>query len=169
MYGLIALAEVTQKENQAVNNFAEYPSVAGLFFRVVFTLLFILFIVYLVMKLIRKQNILRQNQKTWIKILDYQALGLNRGLYLMELYDMTCIVSICEGEINILKEIDTTDEKWFDVKDSIALEEDIVSKGIGKIFRGEINRGNFQKQLEDQINRSKYLSLLYKKRRDKVD
>lgn len=165
-----------QPENSSVNKFAEYPSVAGLFFRIVLSLIFILFVVSLVLKILNKQQNLRQNQKMWIKILDYQTLGPNRGLYLLELYDITCIVSVCEGEINILKEINTKTEKWQETKEALVEAEDLISKGIGKLFNGRFSTkrsnekftGNeFQQQLVEQLRRTQHLSHDLFKGRDK--
>ena len=165
---------VLQPENSSVNSFAEYPSVAGLFFRIVLSLIFILLIVSLVLKLLNKQQILRQNQKRWIKILDYQTLGANRGLYLLELYDLTCIVSVSDGQINILKEIDTQTEKLEEIQAELRQPEDLMTKGLGKLFNGRFPfkshrpekkpENEFHLQLVEQLRRTQHLSHDFKGR-----
>lgn len=137
-----------------------YPSVAALFFRIIFTLIFIVFVAYLILRLIQRQQNLQQNQKKWVKIFDYQALGSNRGLYLMELYGHTCIVAVSEGQINILQEIDTNTENWEKVKNSLLESEDLLTKGMGKLFKKEKDfpKSDFQQQLAEQFRRNRHLS-----------
>lgn len=174
----ITFVSALQPENTSVNNFAEYPSVAGLFFRIILSFIFILLVVYLVLKILNKQQDLRHNQKKWIKILDYQALGSNRGLYLVELYDITCIVAVSEGQINILKEIDTSTEKWQVTKEGLIASEDLISKGLGRLFNGKLSAKElngkltgkeFQQQLTEQLRRTRNLSWDFFKGRGKRD
>jgi flagellar biogenesis protein FliO len=174
----IIFATALQSENTAINNFAEYPSVAGLFFRIILSFIFILLVVYLVLKILNKQQNLRHNQKNWIKILDYQALGSNRGLYLIELYDITCIIAASEGQITILKEINTGTEKWQETKETLVTSEDLISKGLGRLFNGsfsakkpngKIAGKEFQQQLAEQLRRTRNLSWDFFKGRGKRD
>ncbi|MGI6587750.1 MAG: FliO/MopB family protein [Peptococcia bacterium] len=144
----------------------DYPSVTALFFRVIFTLIFIIFVAYLILRIIKRQQNLQQNQKEWVKILDYQALGVNQGLYLMEIYGLTCIVAVSEGQINILKEIDTDTERWEQVKSSLLDAEDLFTKGMGRLFtrkktsqgKKSFTKSDFQQQLAEQFRRHQHLS-----------
>jgi flagellar biogenesis protein FliO len=165
-----------QAETSAVNNVVELPSAGALFFRILFSLLFIILVVYFILKIINKQQNLRDNQKKWLKILDYQALGPNRGLYLMELYDLTCIVAVSEGQIHILKEIATNTLKWKEIKDNLQQAEDLIPAGLSKIIKNRLalrkktnslSRENFQQQLAEQFRRSQYLSRDFEQGRDR--
>ncbi|MDD2401312.1 MAG: flagellar biosynthetic protein FliO [Clostridia bacterium] len=171
--------DILQSENSTMKNAVELPSVAGLFFRVILTLLFILFVIYMIIRLINMKQNLKQNQKKWVKIIDYQGLGTNRGLYLMELYDVTCIVSVCEGQISILKEIDKNDDRWQEIEEGINKSDDVFPKGVINLLRGgytgksnddiskDISRDAFKNKLYEQLKRTKDLSQNYLKRRDR--
>jgi len=156
-----------QPENLEINNVVAYPSVTALFFRLIFTLIFIILAVYLVLRLIKRQQSLQQNQKKWIKIFDYQALGANRGLYLVELDGLICIIAVSEGQINILKEIDPHTERWGEIKNDLLASEALLSKGMERLFKRKITSltnkknlttGEFQQQLAEQLRRSQHLS-----------
>ncbi|HHY06627.1 MAG TPA: FliO/MopB family protein [Clostridia bacterium] len=158
---------VTQPENPEINNVVSYPSVAALFFRVILTLLFIIFVTYFILRFVKRQQNLQQNQKNWVKIFDYQALGANQGLYLMEIYDLTCIVAVSDGQINILKEIETNTKKWEEIKNSLSETEDLFVEGIGRLFPRKktsqdkkhfTTKGDFQQQLAEQFRRNQHLS-----------
>lgn len=139
----------------------QYPNVGSLFLRVIFSLLLIIVLTYLVLKLIKRQQDVQQGQKLWIKILDYQALGGNRGIYLLEMFSNIYLVSSSEGQIAILKEINPNDDLWLDIKDDLIVNKDIVAPGIRNIFkRGmdyvkstvHINQNTFREELDQQLN-----------------
>jgi flagellar biogenesis protein FliO len=156
----------TAADNLEKNPVADYPSVAGLFFRVILTLLFIIFVVYLILRLVKRQQNLQQNQRKWVKIFDYQPLGANQGLYLMKIYDLTCIVAVSDGQINILKEIETDTEKWEEIKNSLVETEDLFTKGIARLLprketpqtKKSFTKSDFQQQLAEQFRRNQHLS-----------
>jgi len=145
----------------------EMPSVAGLFFRIIISLIFILVITYFVMKLLKRQNDLQQRQKNWIKIFDYQGLGTNRGIYLMEILNDVYLVGVSEGQINILKEIDQSDDYWDDIKESFAKnQEEILPWGLEKLIKENMGKfklvnsqkeNPFKKHLDDQLDRTSRL------------
>lgn len=118
----------------------ELPSVGGLFFRILSSLLVIILLTYFVLKLIKKQNNLRFKQKGWIRVFDYQALGSNRGIYLMELLGSVYIVGASEGHLGIIKEIDPTDEKWLEVKEQLHKNDEIISNSLQNMITTGINR-----------------------------
>lgn len=156
-----------QAETSAANNVVELPSAGALFFRILLSLLFIILVVYFILKIINKQQNLLDNQKKWLKVLDYQALGPNRGLYLMELYDVTCIVAVSEGQIRILKEIETNTVKWKEIKDNLQQAEVFIPAELSKMIKNRfplrkrtssLSRENFQQQMAEQFRRSQHLS-----------
>lgn len=162
--------------DNAINNVMELPSAGALFFRILLSLLLIVAVIYIILKIINQQQKLRDNQKKWVKVLDYQPLGPNRGLYLMEIYDLTCIMAITDGQISILKEIDINTKKWEEIKDNLQQIEDILPSGLGKIFRSKFpfrkssektKKTSFQQQLAEQFRKSQYLSQEITKGRDR--
>lgn len=162
--------------DNAINNVMELPSAGALFFRILLSLLLIVAVIYIILKIINQQQKLRDNQKKWVKVLDYQPLGPNRGLYLMEIYDLTCIMAITDGQISILKEIDINTKKWEEIKDNLQQIEDILPSGLGKIFRSKFpfrkssektKETSFKQQLAEQFRKSQYLSQEITKGRDR--
>jgi len=167
-----------QTENPENYSVANYPSVTALFFRIILTLIFVVLITYIVLRIIKRQQNLQRNQKEWVKVLDYQALGTNRGLYLMELYGLVYIVAVCDGQISILKEIQIDNEKWEKTKNSLLESEDIVTKGIERLFKKKdyslskkdnFDKNNFQQQLAEQFRKNKHLSQDVFRGRDRDD
>lgn len=164
----IILFSAFQPENPDLNNVVSYPSVTSLFFRIIFTLVFVIVLTYIILRIIKRQQNLQQNQKKWINILDYQALGSNRGLYLMDLYGLICIVAVSDGQISILKEIDPDTEKWENVKNSLLETENFLTKGIGKSLlrikdisinnEKTLSKDKFPQYLSEQLRKNKYLS-----------
>jgi len=175
----IIFFSMSQAPNPEISNVASYPSVTALFFRIIITLIFVILVSYLILRLIKRQQNLQDNQKKWVNILDYQSLGTNRGLYLMELTGKHYIVAATEGEISILKEIDSDSEQWQEIQDSLQVSEDIITTGIARLFRRKNNpfgskdnynsQSEFQQQLAEQLKRNKNLSHSISKGRDKIE
>lgn len=148
----------------------ELPSMAGYFFKTVLSLGLIIFLTYLIMQLLKKQSAWGQGQKEWIRILDYQALGGNRGIYLVEMLDSVYLLGVSEGQVNILKEINPLDDSWQILKEKLDYQETSTSswhswfgrfmrKGQGKVpYRSEDVTTSFKDRLEQQLKRSQQLS-----------
>lgn len=144
----------------------ELPSVGGLFFRILASLLVIIILTYFVLQIIKKQNDLRFREKGWIRVLDYQALGPNRGIYLMELLNCVCLVGASEGQLGIIKEIDPEDETYLAVKEQLDKRAEMPAQSwpemllegwklrrADKTNQGRDRRaGSFSSELEQQVN-----------------
>jgi len=145
----------------------EMPSVAGLFFRIIVSLIFILGITYVVMRVLKRQNDLQQRQKSWIRVFDYQGLGTNRGIYLLEILGDVYVLGVSEGQINILKEIDPADDYWNDIKENLERSQlDVLPWGLERILKENLGKlksskrsadTDFKKQLDSQLGRSNRL------------
>lgn len=143
----------------------ELPSMAGYFIRVFFSLILIIILTYVVIKMIKKQNDIQQRQKEWIKIIDYQALGSNRGIYLVEILAVVYILGVSEGQLSILKEIDPQDDNWLVMREHIEHQE-TLPMGLDRMLKDGLRRFKssggsdtvrFKDQLEQQLNRSQRL------------
>lgn len=145
----------------------ELPSTAGYFLQIIVTMIFIVFVTYLVMKLLKRQINLQQRQKNWIRIYDYQGLGNNRGIYLAEILGQIYVMAICDGKFSILQEIDPEDENWLAIKDGLEEgQEEILPPGLKKWLTGNVGllrsrktaaEKNFEKELDEQLARSQRL------------
>lgn len=132
------------------------PNMAGYFFRIIFSLTAVIFLTYLILKFLKKQNRLKQNQKSWIKVHDYQGLGLNKGFYLIELFSVICVVGMSENGFSIIKEIDPESEEWEQVKEE--LDNGMTNSfGLKNMLHRQTNSSGFGKQLKEQLNRTQDL------------
>lgn len=115
------------------------PSMAGLFLRVVLTLAVIIFLTYIVLRIIKRQQSIQQKisneRKGWVRVYDYQGLGANRGLYLVELFSGVCVLGVSENGITLLKEIPEDNEEWLALKDNLEMPEEVLPPGLAGFFR----------------------------------
>lgn len=138
----------------------DYPSMGELFFRVLASLIVIFFLTYLIARILKRQLRMQQNQKSWMRILDYQQLGQNRGIYLLEILEKIYLVGITDGSINILKELDQDNESWSEIKDSLEGTETIVPSNMKSLLNEKFrffNKRNktensFKLELKQQLN-----------------
>ncbi len=138
------------------------PGMAALFFRLLISLAFIVLLIYLVLKFIKNQQSLQQKMreqpKEWIRILDYQGLGTNKGMYLIEIINKTYVLAVSEHSISTICELDNPEEgqPGFIQSNSSSSKttginlSDIV-KGILKKCPLQKNTGSFQKELNKQL------------------
>ncbi len=154
---------LTAQTDASTQEIAKLPSVAGLFFRIIISLALILLLTYGMLKLLKKQQSLEQRQKRWIEIYDYQALGMNRGIYLMQIFSRIYVVGVSEGQINILQEIEPDNSTWLALKDSMMNRPESLKGGLFRMKelwktvgqgpgKDEIN--SFERQLKEQIDRA---------------
>lgn len=127
------------------------PDMATLFMRALISMVVILLLTYFVLRLIKRQQdiqLKRQNDsKLWIRIYDYQALGPNRGIYLIELFSRIYVVGATENGINILREVAPDDEEWLAVKDMLSVPGKIIPPGFHKFI------GRWRKDFKDEMSR----------------
>jgi flagellar biogenesis protein FliO len=136
----------------------QQPSMGSLLLRIVMSLILVLALLYGFLRVIRKQNQLRLNQKQWIKIHDYFSLGVNRGVYLMEVMNRIYVVTMAEGHVHILREMDPDDPEWETLKDALTQDNTRSFPAFKEFFsRNRLGR-SFQSELDRQMQRSRRLS-----------
>ncbi|MDX9871937.1 MAG: flagellar biosynthetic protein FliO [Clostridia bacterium] len=162
------------------------PSMAGLFLRVVLTLAVIIFLTYIVLRMVKRQQSIQQKisneRKGWVRVYDYQGLGTNRGLYLVELFSGVCVLGASENGITLLKEIPEDSEEWLALKDNLDLPEEVIPPGLSdflkntaglfhknrntpKSFAQELKE-NLTDQVNGQLDRTRRLSQRINGRKD---
>jgi flagellar biogenesis protein FliO len=158
---------LTAQSDPSTQEIAKLPSVAGLFFRIIISLALILLLTYGILKLLKKQQTLEQRQKGWIEIYDYQALGMNRGIYLMQIFSRIYVVGVSEGQINILQEIEPDNTAWLELKESMMNPPKPLKGGLFRMKElwktlgqgpGKDETNSFQRQLQEQIDRAHRLT-----------
>ncbi|WP_449540019.1 flagellar biosynthetic protein FliO [Ferdinandcohnia sp. Marseille-Q9671] len=106
--------EEQTNNNEQENNVDEVPITtadeltAGDFFRMIFTTLFVIGLIYLLLKFVNKRNKLF-NQYKHIENLGGTSLGTNRSIQMIKVGDRILVVGVGDS-IQLLKEIEDTDE-----------------------------------------------------------
>ncbi len=140
------------------------PSMSGLFFRVLISFILIILLLYGVLKLLKKQQEIRlqiqQDRKNWIKVYDYQELGTGKGVYLTEIMSKVCILGVTDNNVSLLKEIESEDETWQDIKDGLIDKRKENPKGIGGFFSTSLKEeleGQKNNVIDEQLQRTRRL------------
>jgi flagellar protein FliO/FliZ len=126
--------------------------------RILLSLVLVAGLTYFLLKLLRRQNELRLERKNWIKVHDYYSLGMNRGVYLMEVMSNIYVAAMSEGNIHILHEIDSADPEWEMIKDGLTQEKDKMFSVITGLFNRNLSKNDFRSVLSRQMQRSRRLS-----------
>lgn len=158
-----AVLAVTEESNTVTQQLQ--PSMAGLFLRALISLVIIVLLTYLILRVIKRQQDVQQKIKNdrrgWIKIYDYQVLGSNKGLYLVEIFSGIYVIGAAENGINIVKEISQDNEEWLAVKEMLNNPEEIIPPGLARFIKNNISLFNkkdvkndaFKKELSQSLNK----------------
>jgi flagellar biogenesis protein FliO len=141
------------------------PSMAGLFLRIIVSLSVIMLLTYLVLRVIKKQQDIRQRasneRKGWIRIYDYQALGPNnRGIFLLEIFSNIYVVGVTENSISVIKEIPDDNEEWLGLKDNLESPEEILPPRLTRMLKNNIgifrkkdySKNSFEQELSERLS-----------------
>ena len=137
---------------------AQQSDMGAILIRIIISLILVVGLLYFFLKAMQKRNELQLEQKSWIRVHDYYSLGMNRGIYLMEIMSQVYVVAMTEGHVRILHEIDPTSEEWEELKDEITVNRASVFPFLQGIINKKPSTSDFQSQLNRQIQRSRRLS-----------
>jgi flagellar biogenesis protein FliO len=136
----------------------QQPSMGNMLLRIAISLIVVFLLLYVLLRVLRRQNQLRLDQKSWIKVHDYFSLGINRGVYLMEIMSRVYVVTMAEGHVHILREIDPDDPEWETLKDELAQRNTRILPDFKGFFGKNRSNGSFRSELDRQMQRSRRLS-----------
>jgi flagellar biogenesis protein FliO len=136
----------------------QQSSMGSVLLRVVLSLALVGVLLYFLLKILRRQNELRLDQKSWIKVHDYYSLGMNRGVYLMEVVSKIYVVAMSEGNFQILHEMDLDDPEWETLKDGLTQEKERILPALKGFFNKNPLNSDFRDLLSKQMQRSRRLS-----------
>jgi flagellar biogenesis protein FliO len=140
----------------------QQSSMGSVLLRVLFSLAVVGVLLYFLLKLLRRQNELRLEQKDWIKVHDYFSLGMNRGVYLMEVMSKLYVVAISEGNIRILHEMNVDSPEWEALKDGLTRKRDGSFSLLKGFFDRKLPDRDFRSVLSRQMQRSRRLFRKFK-------
>jgi flagellar protein FliO/FliZ len=138
----------------------QQSSMGGILLRLLLSLALVVGLLYFLMKILRKQNELRLSQKSWIKIHDYFSLGMNRGVYLMEVMSKVYVAAMSEGSFQILYEMDSGGSEWETLRDELGQEKGNMDifPAFKSFFKKNLSGSDFRSVLSRQMQRSRRLS-----------
>ncbi len=150
-----------EQEKDAIDN-AEPANelTAGDFFKMIFTTLFVIALIYLLLKFVNKRNRMF-NQHRFIENLGGTSLGTNRSIQIVKIGDRILVVGVGDT-VQLLKEIKDTDEineileQHNASLDSMIQPRDILNRIIQK--RKEVKEGDqthFSTMLQKQLSELK--------------
>ena len=137
---------------------AQQSDMGSILFRIIISLILVVGLLYFFLKFMQKRNELQLEQKSWIRVYDYYSLGMNRGVYLMEIMSQVYVVAMTDGHVRILHEIDPSSAEWEALKDEIAVNRATIFPFLKGIVNTKQSNSDFQSQLNRQIQRSRRLS-----------
>lgn len=97
-----------QETNPIENSQSANELTAGDFFRMIFTTLFVIVLIYFLLKFVNKRNRMF-NQHRFIENLGGTSLGTNRSIQIVKIGERVLVVGVGDT-IQLLKEIEDTDE-----------------------------------------------------------
>lgn len=160
VYFLPLAASALENEDPALEQVQQLPSMAGYFFRAAVSLAIILVLTYLVIKVIKKQQVIQQRSeragREWIRVFDYYSLGVNRGIYLAQIFSGIYVIAVSDSHVSILKEIDPAGEDWQSIRENLEKSGEPTYSGLSqriKDYLKRFSRKNFKTELEDSLNR----------------
>lgn len=136
----------------------EMPSMFGLFFRLTFSLLFIVGLAFITMKILRK-NMKVLSSGVNIRVLDQYSFSMNKGVYITQIAGKTYVLGVTDNNISLITEItdqDTIDEIVDKAKEKEM--EPIIPAGIMErilpgVFKQNSPGGNFNQHIQRQIRK----------------
>lgn len=140
----------------------EMPSMFSLFFRLIFSLVFIVGIALVTLKILKK-NMQVLSTGANIKVLDQYSFSMNKGVYITQIAGKTYVLGVTDNNINLITEI--TDRDIIDDLVAKAREkemEPVIPSGILQrilpgMFKESSQGGNFNKHIQRQIKKLQLL------------
>lgn len=134
------------------------PSMIGLFFKLVVSLVIITGLAYLVMRLMRKNmRVLSRTEN--IKVLDHYAFSLNKGIYITQIAGQVCVLGVTDHNISLITEIndkDLAEQLILQAKEKE--EEPVIPAGVldrivPKMRRSVSGKSTFNTHIQNQIKK----------------
>ncbi len=143
----------------AINLTEGSPNIGFLLARYLIAVIFVVSLLYFTLKFISKKNEPQYREGNWVNVLDYNYMGNNRGLYLVEINKEGYVIGSTENSLNVLTKISGQDfEK---IKSEIILNKDFNEFTMNPFKKKE--KESFQNHLKQNI---KIAEKYFNKKRD---
>lgn len=143
----------------AINLTEGTTNIGFLLVRYLIAVIFVVSLLYFTLKYITKKNEPKYQDGNWSNVLDYNYMGNNRGLYLVEINNEGYVIGSTENSLNLLTKIEKNDfEK---IKSEIILNKEFNDFTINPFKKKE--QDSFQNHLKQNI---KIAEKYFNKKRD---
>lgn len=153
--------ELNLPENtpDAINLTEGTTNIGFLLVRYLIAVVFVVSLLYFTLKYITKKNEPKYREGNWSNVLDFNYMGNNRGLYLVEINNEGYVIGSTENSLNLLTKIDKQDfEK---IKSEMILNKEFNDFTFNPFKKKE--QESFQNHLKQNI---KLAEKYFKKKRD---
>ncbi len=131
----------------AINLTEGTTNIGFLLVRYLIAVIFVVSLLYFTLKCITKKNEPKYRDGNWSNVLDYNYMGNNRGLYLVEINNEGYVIGSTENSLNLLTKIEKNDfEK---IKSEIILNKEFNDFTINPFKKKE--QDSFQNYLKQNI------------------
>lgn len=143
----------------AINLTEGTTNIGFLLVRYLIAVIFVVSLLYFTLKFITKKNEPQYKDGNWVNVLDYNYMGNNRGLYLVEINNEGYVIGSTENSMNLLTKIE--DQEFEKIKSEILINKEFNDFTMNPFKKKE--KDSFQKHLKQNI---KIAEKYFNKKRD---
>ena len=143
----------------AINLTEGTTSIGLLLVRYLIAVIFVVSLLYFTLKYIGHKNEPKYKEGNWVNVLDYNYMGNNRGLYLVEISNQGYVIGSTENSINLLTKLEA--QEFEKIKNEIILNKEFSEFTINPFKKKE--KESFQNHLKQNI---KIAEKYFNKKRD---
>ena len=114
--------DISKESTDAINLTQGTTSIGLLLVRYVFAVIFVVSLLYFTLKFIIKKNDIKYSEGNWVNVLDYNHLGNNKGLYLVEINKEGYVLAASENNMEFLTKIGA--EEFNGIKNDLIVRKD---------------------------------------------
>lgn len=151
--------DLQQETADAINITEGTTNIGFLLVRYLLAVIFVVSLLYFTLKYLTKKNEPQYREGNWVNVLDYNYMGNNRGIYLVEINNEGYVVGSTENSLNLLTKMDN--QEYEKIKNDLLLNRDFNEVTFNPFKKKE--KESFQKHLKQNI---KIAEKYFNKKRD---
>ena len=153
------LLDLPAESTDTINITGEPTSIGLLLVRYLIAVIFVVSLLYFTLKFLIRRNEPKYLENHWMNVLDYNYLGNNKGLYLVEINNEGYVLAASENHMTLLTKID--EEEFSSVKKDILVNNEIKEYSFNPFKKKE--KESFHNHLKQNI---KIAEKYFSKKRD---
>ena len=141
------IAPPQNETSDAINLTQGTSSIGMIFLRYIIAVIFVVSLLYFTLKFISKKNEPKYVEGSWLNVLDYNYMGNNKGIYLVEINKEGYVLAVSEHQMTLLTKIDN--EEFTPIKNDILLQNQLQDYSFNPFKKKE--KESFQKHLHQNL------------------